>query len=79
MTPIEQERKLVRELARALDDETSPHVVRGGKIREARCKLRAFYRHRAGEPQYFVFDNESKSLVPFESGAMKQDGWSYRG
>ena len=81
MTSMESERELVRELSRLLDDETMPHAVRAGKIQAARTKLRAFYRHHGlyTEPQYFTFDDASKSLVLLNPAAMKQSGWGYKG
>ena len=80
MTDIEQERELLANLSRLLDDETMPHAVRAGKIQAARTKLRAFYRHHGlyTEPQYFTFDDASKSLVPFNP-TVKQSGWGYKG
>lgn len=81
MTDIEQERELLANLSRALEDETMPTAERSMRIDIARDELRAFYRRigMLGDPAYYRFDDESKSLVPFEPASVKQDAWSYRG
>ena len=78
------ERELLARLSRLLDDEGMPKDVKDLQVEMARDALRAFYRPRglyAGE-EFYRFDDESKSLVPFEpapSLRVKQDGWEYRG
>ena len=54
-------------------------------VERARGKLLAFYAEQGlieRKNRYFRFDDESKSLVPFEPASslrVKQDGWGYRG
>ena len=74
MNDLTKERLLLKRLSWLLEKNLS-----GPEIYTAREELRAFYRSRGmwGSESYFRFDDETKSLVPFEpapSLRVRQDG-----
>ena len=78
------ERELLASLSRELDNTAMPQSMRKQQIESARSALRGFYRNRGlyGGATYFLFDDESQQLVPYEpapSLRVRQDGWGYGG